>query len=93
MICLPAWELPHLFAKGDVYPMTTSSEPTRRGSEIPGQLIVDVCDIEMTLSSIGRLDYDATALIVSVGDGDYDAVWATDDARPYRTAVRFERLV
>ena len=73
--------------------MSRTLDTTRRGSDIPGQLIMDTCEIEMTLASIGRLDYDATALIVSVGDGDYEAVWATDDARPYRTAARFERLV
>jgi hypothetical protein len=73
--------------------MSSSADTPRRGSEIPGQLIVDVCEIEMTLASIGRLDYDATALIVSVGDGDYDAVWATGDRRPYWETARFERLV
>ena len=47
----------------------------------------------------GRLDsgmvgavIPCVALIVSMGDGNYDVVWATGARHPYWETARFERL-
>lgn len=64
-------------------------------SDIAGDLLTDSQDIAAVLASIGRSDWiaDATAVVVQADDGDYDAVWVSDAARPYVFTALFERLV
>ena len=60
-----------------------------------GQYVEDAQVIHDVLDLIGRLDLlaDATALIVLVGDGEYDEVWYTDNSPPYLITSVFQRLV
>lgn len=63
----------------------------RPANTIEGQLITDFWEVEEILGAIHRPDLigSVSAVIVTVGDGDYDTVWITTATRPYATDCRY----